>query len=89
MSWYATDGSSHVERSHRGRILDPLDMQLGEALRAWSLRDDPREPMGAIVLVQFADGFAIRYVGAELIDEHELMRRVVYIGDAIREAEGG
>lgn len=84
--WYPTDGTSHVERSHSGRMYDPIDVSMGDALRAWSLRDDPREPMGAIVLVQFEDGFAIRYVGSEVIDEHELQRRVVWIGDAIREA---
>jgi hypothetical protein len=84
--WYVTDGSSQIERSHSGRMHDTEDIQLGTLLRLWSLRDDPREPMGAIVLVQFADGFAIRYLGPEMLDERELMRRVVYIGDAVREA---
>lgn len=85
--WYPTDGTSAVERSHTGRVHDPIDLELADVLREWSLRDDPREPLGAIILVQFEDGFAARYVGPELISEHELMRRVVYIGDAIREAE--
>lgn len=84
--WYSTDGSSHVERSHTGRVQDAIDVRMADVLREWSLKDDPREPMGAIILVQFEDGFAARYVGPELISEHELMRRVVYIGDAIREA---
>lgn len=86
--WYVTDGTAHVERSHGGRMRDTEDMQLGTLLRLWSLRDDPREPMGAIIVVQFEDGFAIRYLGSEVIDERELMRRVVYIGDAVREAHG-
>ena len=84
--WDSADRAAEVERTHSGRAHDTEDVQLGMLLRLWSLRDDPREPIGAIVLVQFEDGFALRYLGAEQIDERELMRRVVWIGDTVREA---
>jgi hypothetical protein len=84
--WYPLDPHASIEQQGRGPSLNsPRDMQAIEALRAWLKSKDPREPMGAIILAQYADGFAVQYLGAELIDADELVRRVVWIADTMRE----
>jgi hypothetical protein len=87
--WYPIDPHATVEQSHAGpRFIDAREAEAIDALRTWLLSKDPREPMGAIVLAQYPDGFAVQYLGAEWIDALELVRRVVWIGDSLREASG-
>ena len=64
------------------------DRRMAERLKAWLHTKDPRPSHGAIVLADYEDGFSIQYLGPDPIDRDELVRRVVYIGDQLRQAAG-
>jgi hypothetical protein len=83
--WYPTsDGKFDGARAFRYRAR--ADQEMVAALKKWVQLDDPRDPAGAIVLVLYPDGFGVRYLGPDAIDQAELVRRVVWIGDSLREA---
>ena len=88
--WYATDGTSQFSGEQRQRE-NPDDRLMGEALKIWAQQKDPegRRPVEAYILFSFEDGFSAQYLGPEPLDGAELVRRVVYIADAMREASGG
>ena len=86
MIWYPASNGDLDRDGAQFRYRESVDMNMATALQAWLKRDDPREAMGAIVLVQYGDGFAIKYLGPEVMTQTELVRRVVWIGDTLREA---
>lgn len=85
--WYASDPSTRLDQAQRPRA-DSRDQLMGEAIQEWARLKDPRHraPAEAFVLLTYEDGFSLQYLGPQMIDAHELIRRVVWIGDNVREA---
>ena len=66
MIWYPASSGDLDRDGAQFRYRESVDMQMATALQAWLKRDDPREPMGAIVLVQYGGSrsSAVRTRGA-------------------------